>query len=147
MFRNPAAGPLPNLLGTLVKKGNSGMSSKPASEPSAGSSTLDQGKKAAKMRISKHKTARNLYAFMYIKEHPSTSAVDFDKVWKGLDKAVLKTDGYQEYDALREYALLCGDDTLDMIVDAWGNLGKEERENYYKAEAAPKDRKGKAKAK
>lgn len=28
----------------------------------------------------------------------------------------------------REYALLCGDDTLDMITEAWGNLGEEEHE-------------------
>ncbi|KAI0632546.1 hypothetical protein C8Q77DRAFT_1059470, partial [Trametes polyzona] len=120
----------------------------------SGSNGLGTAKKhGPKMKVTKNKTARNLYAHMYMKIHPSTTPVDFDKVWKGLSDDTLQVHllpslicYYQEYNALRQYALLCEHESLDTIANGWQNMPQEERENYYIETAMPKDRKGKGKA-
>ncbi|KAH9848302.1 hypothetical protein C2E23DRAFT_712739, partial [Lenzites betulinus] len=147
---NPTTTPLPSLLGTLIKKGSGpgGICTLPIlhpgslPNPSLGLST-DQSNKATKMQVTKNKMARDLYAHVYLKSHPTISATDFDKVWKALGKDTLKVHYIPKYDALRKYVLLCSAESFDEITNAWSNFGKDDCENYYKVEAIPKDHKEK----
>ncbi|KAI0644788.1 hypothetical protein C8Q79DRAFT_967774 [Trametes meyenii] len=152
-FRDPNAAPLPNpTLAVLEKKDKS--PSSPAKEtsppdvdtagPKVGTSSLSiaPAKKAAKMRVTKRKTARNLYAYTYASEHPAATVPEFDKVWKSLDK-----DIRQEYDAIVQYALLCPEDSLDSIMRQWATMECEDREKYYQPEKDTRGKKGKERAK
>ncbi|KAI0360035.1 hypothetical protein OH77DRAFT_1472040 [Trametes cingulata] len=135
-FRDPTAAPLPNLIDTLLDK--KAGSKQAAAEPGpskaptnattvsgvdeAASSKGDGRKKPTKMRVTKHKSARNLFAHRFMKENPSTTVTEFDKAWRTLSDDVLK-----EVNALREYALLCSAESLDEIAEAWAKMSEEKR--------------------
>ncbi|KAI0362479.1 hypothetical protein OH77DRAFT_1390068 [Trametes cingulata] len=166
-FRDPTAAPLPNLIGTLLDK--NARSKQAAAEPGpskaptnattisgvdeAAISKEDGRKKPTKMRVTKHKSARNLYAHRFMKENPSTTAPEFDKAWKSLSDDVLKVRLLSSPERVavgcletREYALLCSAESLDEIAEAWAKMSEENRKEYYKPEVVQKDCKGKGKA-
>ncbi|KAI0355176.1 hypothetical protein OH77DRAFT_1403606 [Trametes cingulata] len=154
-FRDPTAAPLPNLIETLLDKkaGSKQVAAEPGPSKAPTNATTISGvdeadiskgdgrKKPMKMRVTKHKSARNLFAHRFMKENPSTTVAQFDTAWKSLSDDVLKVRLLS-----REYALLCSAESLDEIAEAWAKMSEEERKEYYKPEPVQKDRKGKRRA-
>ncbi|KAI0348781.1 hypothetical protein OH77DRAFT_1415983, partial [Trametes cingulata] len=167
-FRDPSAAPLPNLVDALLDKKagskqaaaeHSGPSNKPTQATTSSSvdeasiSKGDGRKKPIEMRVTKHMSARNLFAHRFMKENPSTTVPEFDKAWKSLSDDVLKVRLLSSPERVavgcfetREYALLCSAESLDEIAEAWAKMSEEHRKEYYKPEPVQKDRKGKGKA-
>ncbi|CDO68883.1 hypothetical protein BN946_scf185000.g26 [Trametes cinnabarina] len=84
-------------------------------------------KKAGKMWLTKHKTARNLYAHAFIEENDTISAQDFDRIYKALDPAVM-----QEYHAMHIFAQEQQElDGPDDVLTAFAALTDDERAVYW----------------
>ncbi|KAI0325400.1 hypothetical protein GY45DRAFT_251187 [Cubamyces sp. BRFM 1775] len=97
VLRDSNAPPMPSLItpamGALVNAALAkGATQTTSNEPLAGPSNSSAptvpetaGKKVSRMRVSKtSKTARNLYAYCYIKTHPLATTDEFDKAFKSL---------------------------------------------------------------
>ncbi|KAL1945882.1 hypothetical protein VTO73DRAFT_1884 [Trametes versicolor] len=127
ILRDAAAPPLPNLvtpaMDALVVAARTAPpeSSKAASLGQGGPGTV---KKAGRMRVSKtSRTARNLYAHVYLRDNPTATTDGFDCAFKALD-AVTK----EEYAELHQFAQgRPEDEALECIIDAFFALTEEAR--------------------
>ncbi|KAI8989618.1 hypothetical protein BD414DRAFT_311669 [Trametes punicea] len=115
--------------------------------PTAGMTTGDlepvRGKKGGRMRVSKtSKTARNLYAHVYIKKHPMATTHEFDTVFKALDPETMKT-----YNAMHQFAIgRDASEPLEDLAKAFFALPEDERISYQSTDRKILHGKGKAKA-
>ncbi|KAI0323899.1 hypothetical protein GY45DRAFT_1314639 [Cubamyces sp. BRFM 1775] len=84
------------------------------------------GRKAGRMRATTSRTARNLYAVYYMKEHPNTTTREFDAIYNGLAVSTA-----QEYNAMHAFAATRPkDEHIDAIMEAFWTLSPEERATY-----------------
>ncbi|OSC98154.1 hypothetical protein PYCCODRAFT_1471224 [Trametes coccinea BRFM310] len=140
-FRSHEGPELPDLVAQITTAPISKTSKPSGSAPDANTSAST--KKANKMRLTKNKTARNIYAHAYFKEHAGLSAQEFDKVYKGLDSAIL-----QEYHAMHVFAQDRPElETPDDVLEAFARLPSAERQEYMaRIGSANSNKKGKGRA-
>ncbi|CDO77255.1 hypothetical protein BN946_scf184753.g5 [Trametes cinnabarina] len=154
-FRSSDGPALPNLLAHVTKPrpttagtnvtSKSSLQSRPDTELDTSSTVKGKTastKKPGKMRLTKSKTARNLYAHVYIKEHGAMSASEFDEIFKALEPDII-----EEFNAMHIFAQEHGDlDGPEDIIRAFRLLLPSERETYIGRVKADKKGKGKARA-
>ncbi|KAI0720193.1 hypothetical protein C8T65DRAFT_735953 [Cerioporus squamosus] len=130
-FINRDASPPPNLVETIKISGvgtGSGKEGAPA-------------KKAAKMRPTDKRTARNMYAVVYMRDHPDATTRDFDTAWRGSEGS----DRIQKlYKAMADFASTRETgESLESIITAFKAMNETERKKYTNKPKA----KGKARKK
>ncbi|KAI0823242.1 hypothetical protein BC628DRAFT_1385380 [Trametes gibbosa] len=138
MLMDPAAPPLPSLITPTI---NALLAANVArtNTPSATTKKATKGR----MRVSKSRTARNLYAHVYMKDHPTTTTEEFDQLYKALSEAEL-----EEYNAMHRFATQCkASNTLEDVVQAYLGLGEAERAIYMGINVTSSHTKGNAKGK
>ncbi|KAJ3000595.1 hypothetical protein NUW54_g6760 [Trametes sanguinea] len=83
-------------------------------------------KKAARQRVTTSRTARNLYAFVYMREHPAATTEEFNAAFKALSEDVV-----QQFNAIHAFAVTQPSKaTLDAIIQAFHALEAQERLEY-----------------
>ncbi|KAI0706253.1 hypothetical protein C8T65DRAFT_727879 [Cerioporus squamosus] len=126
-FRKEDAVPLPDLLAGIKMTAAPKTSSPSDSRQAADSNTSK--KKPTKMRVSKNRTARNMYAYVYKKGHPNATTQEYDVVWKALEKLTPATV-VMEYKGMELFAAdRPGTETIPDVIEAWNALSDVEKKD------------------
>ncbi|CDO76165.1 hypothetical protein BN946_scf184740.g8 [Trametes cinnabarina] len=141
---NTAAPPLPSLitpaLAGLLKAPNTTVtaaSETPSSQakedvPAIGVSEI-HAKKPARQRVTMSRTARNLYASAYLKEHPAATTEEFDHTFRSLSDAIALSHS-NVCPSSHEYAHTCpSSEPPKSIVRAFCALSEEQRMGFEEA--------------
>ncbi|CDO75333.1 hypothetical protein BN946_scf184966.g1 [Trametes cinnabarina] len=120
-----------------------GISGTPSASTTTGQPTTEAAvskKGGGKMRLTKRKTARNLYAHAFLKDNAIVTAHEFDEMFKSLNTAVA-----DEYHAMHLFAQDHQEiEEPSEVISAFAALPSPDRQVYK--DRTRKDKKGKAKA-
>ncbi|KAJ2991357.1 hypothetical protein NUW54_g8214 [Trametes sanguinea] len=104
-------------------------SNETSAAPSALVAANGQNKKATRQRVTTSRTARNMYAFVYTKEHPAATTHEFDAAFKNLSDEIV-----QQFNAMHEFAVTRpSNEPLETIIEAFNSLDNTERKKFNDA--------------
>ncbi|KAI0349235.1 hypothetical protein OH77DRAFT_1331272 [Trametes cingulata] len=88
----------------------------------------NHGRKPARQRVTMSRTARNLYASAYLKDHPAATTEEFDHAFRSLSDTVAFFNTIHEYAHTRPLS-----EPPDAIIQSFHALSDEERIGYEEA--------------